>query len=254
LSLIAHIPVINVTVLMLLLQLGEGRLSKVAFICGLVSVGLLQIAANFLTASIISGVTAIIVTQLAVAPLKPVQLRNAFAVLRRRWWPFLRTGGRVSLLIMLGFILLVVPGLVLAVRYLLWAPVVLMEGLERKPALKRAKALAGRSWRSVIVVTLVQFLVPVLVGLLLGRLAGVSSEVKPSPGVKITAHSSSLVNILIIPLMSIVPALLYLKMRQLGGESINDVLAPIEEVEPVRSQWQRRMRSRLTVNTQHKPT
>jgi hypothetical protein len=49
--------------------------------------------------------------------------------------------------------------------------------------------------------------------------------------------------------MSIVPALLYLKMRQLGGETLNEVMAQIEEVEGARSNWQQRMRTRLTMNT-----
>jgi len=50
-------------------------------------------------------------------------------------------------------------------------------------------------------------------------------------------------------LMSIVPALLYLKMRQLGGENLTDVLAQIEEADDRRSQWQQRMRTRLSLHT-----
>ena len=61
---------------------------------------------------------------------------------------------------MLGFILLVIPGIVMSARYLLWAPVVLLEGLEKKEALKRARTLAARSWRTIIAAMLVQFLVP----------------------------------------------------------------------------------------------
>ena len=53
--------------------------------------------------------------------------------------------------------------------------------------------------------------------------------------------------------MSIVPALLYLKMRQLGGETPNEVLAQIEEVEGARSNWQQRMRTRLHVTPMNTP-
>ena len=49
--------------------------------------------------------------------------------------------------------------------------------------------------------------------------------------------------------MSIVPALLYLKMRQFGGENLTDVLAQIEEADDKRSQWQRRMRTRVSLHT-----
>jgi len=49
--------------------------------------------------------------------------------------------------------------------------------------------------------------------------------------------------------MSIVPALLYLKMRQLGGESLADVVRGIEEVEQDHTHWQKQMRTRLSVYT-----
>jgi serine/threonine protein kinase len=250
LSLLAHIPLIVLTVAMLVLQLSQPRMSKLAFSIGVGVIALLQIPTSFVTASIISGVTAIIVTQLALAPMKPVELRAAFAVLRSRWRPFLRTGIRVSLRILIGFILLVIPGIVMSARYLLWAPVVLLEGLEKKEALKRARALAARSWRTIIVAMLVQFLVPAIVGALIGVVTGATStHGKASLQVKVSGHLSALINIFILPLLSIVPALLYLKMRQFGGETLNDVMAQIEEVEGARSNWRQRMRTRLPVNT-----
>ena len=61
-------------------------------------------------------------------------------------------------------------------------------------------------------------------------------------------------NIFVLPLMAIVPALLYLKMRQFGGETLNDVMTQLEESEGARSQWQQRMRKRLTMNTPMNPT
>jgi serine/threonine protein kinase len=248
LSLLAHIPVIVVTLMILAVRLAEPRLGRVTTIVLLVPVTLLQIAAGFVTPSIISGVTAVIVTQLAVAPLKPVELRPAFAVLRRRWRPFVNTGIRMALRIMIGFLLCVIPGFVMMVRYLLWAPVVLMEGLEKKEARLRARALASRSWRTVILVMLIQFLVPAIVGGALGALIGNAGKGKMIH-VKIVQPLASLVNIFVLPLMSIVPALLYLKMRQFGGETPNEVMAQLEEAEGARSNWQQRMRKRLTLNT-----
>jgi hypothetical protein len=49
--------------------------------------------------------------------------------------------------------------------------------------------------------------------------------------------------------MSIVPALLYLKMRQLGGERLVDAMAQIEEVDEERKEWQQRMRTKLSLPT-----
>ena len=249
LSLLAHIPVIIVTLMALALRLTEARLGKVTTIALAIPIALLQIVASFVTASIVSGVTAIIVTQLAVAPHKPVELRAALRVLRARWRPFLNTGVRFSLRLILGFILLVIPGIVMTMRYSLWGPVVLMEGLEKKAALKRARALASRSWRTIIFATCIQFLVPVLTGAVFGALIGASTPKKGSLHIEITSQASALIRIFVLPLMSIVPALLYLKMRQFGGETLNEVMSQIEEVEGARSDWQERMRTRLMVNT-----
>ena len=249
LSLLAHIPVIIVTLMALAWRLSEARLGRVGSIILAIPIGLLQIVASFVTAWIVSGVTAIIVTQLAVAPHKPVELRAAFRVLRARWRPFLNTGIRLSLRIMLGFILCVIPGIVMTLRYSLWAPVVLMEGLEKKAALQRARALASRSWRTIILAMLFQFLVPAFVGAIFGALIGSTAGTKRHLRVEVTTQVSALVKIFVLPLMSIVPALLYLKMRQFGGETLSDVMAQIEQVEGARSDWQQRMRTRLMVNT-----
>jgi hypothetical protein len=246
LSLIAHLPVIALTLLMIALQLAEKSLPKLVLLVSVFVVALLEIAAYFIAASVISGVTALIVTQLQVAPMRPVQLRTAFDVLRRRWRPFLRTGIRVSLKVILGYCLLLIPGLVVATRNLLYAPVVLMENLEGKAALRRARSLAARSWRTVIVISLCQFLRPVLVGLLLGRFSVKAQHVNAGVGMHVSQNLTGLVNIFIVPLLSIVPALLYLKMRQMGGESVTDTLAQIEEVEATHTNWQRRMRERLS--------
>jgi lysylphosphatidylglycerol synthetase-like protein (DUF2156 family) len=265
LSLIAHLPVIIVTLLIIGLELAEDTLThrgmaiKVIFIVALVILVLLQVVAYFVAASIISGTTAVIVTQLTAAPLRPVELRTAFAVLRRRWRPFLKTTLLLTLRLIVGFCALVIPGLIIYVRYLLYAPVVLIEGLEKKAARHRARALASRSWRTVIIVSLLQFVIPIAVSVLLGRLSvGVNKTNGPRHGITISGEIyqqvSGLFNIFIVPLMSIVPALLYLKMRQLGGETLAEALAQIEEVDTRQSAWQQRMRTRLNLYTPRSST
>lgn len=261
LSLLAHLPVFFTTVLLIGFQLAESAQPKglnvvrVLLICGIVISAILQVASHFLAAAAISGMTAVIVTQLSLAPLRPVELRLAFAVLKRRWRPFLKTAIRVTLRIVIGFILLVIPGIVIAIRYALYAPVVLLEGLEKKPAMRRARALASRSWRTVIIVSVLQFFIPMLFSALIGRFTVVKQTegglhiAHPSISGQIYQQLSGLISIVIVPLMSIVPALLYLKMRQLGGEDLTDALTEIEEADDHRSQWQQRMRTRLSLHT-----
>jgi hypothetical protein len=218
----------------------------------LVTVSLLQVVAYFVAASVITGLTSLVVAQLSVAPLRPVQLGTAFGALRRRWRPFLSTAVRVTVRVVIGFCLLFVPGLIMSIRYLLYAPVVLMEGVEKKAALRRARELAARSWRTVIVVSVLQFLIPAVVSAFLGRFGvrrGSGMNVSVGPPGPIGQQLTGLVNIFIIPFMAIVPALLYLKMRQMGGESLGETIAQIEEVEAARSRWQQRMRTRLTLHS-----
>lgn len=258
LSLTAHIPFIITTLLLIGLQLAarsqpEGwGAAKITLVVAMVIVGLTHVIAQFLAAAAISGVTAVIVTQLSAAPLRPVELRSAVAVLKRRWKPFLKTCIHVTLRIVLGFFLLVIPGLIMTVRYALYAPVVLLEGLEKKAAMRRARELASRSWRTVIIVSVLQIVIPMIVGAVIGRVSvGVSTSGTPVRTGKreIYQQLTGLVHIFIIPLMSIVPALLYLKMRQLGGESLGALLTIIEEADERRSQWQQRMRTRTTLPT-----
>ena len=252
LSLIAHIPVIIVTGLAIAFRIAEPRLSF-GWQLGLgIPLALFQVVAGFVSGSIIAGVTAIIVTQLAVAPMKPVELRAAFKILRRRWKPFLKTALNVIIRMAIGFVLLIIPMIIVQVRYLLWGPVVLMEGLEGKAALKRARALASRSWRTIIIALIIQFCVPAIVGAIVGMLLGFNTNAGHSHGwrIRIGGQLSELLNIFVLPLLAIVPALLYLKMRQFGGETLTDVMAQLQELEPTKSHWQQRMRSRLPVTPQ----
>ena len=256
LSFIAHIPVIIAAILMSGLFIADKlmtpatKVQKIVLVCAMAIVGLFQIAAYFVSAATISGVTAIIVTQLSAAPLRPVQLREAFAVLRKRWKPFFKTAMLVTIRILIGYVLLIIPGLVMTVRYALYAPVVLIEGLEKKAARLRARELASRSWRTIIIVSVLQILIPMVVSLLLQQVRiGPGDLPRTSATRQIYQQVLGLVNIFVIPFASIVPALLYLKMRQLGGERLSDVLAQIEEIDTDNRDWQRRMRTRLSLHT-----
>ena len=251
LSLLAHIPVIIVVILAIAYRFVEPRLGLGMKLSFGIPLALLQVVAGFISGSIISGVTAIIVTQLEVAPMKPVELRAAFAIMRRRWKPFIKTALNVIIRMAIGWVLLIIPGIVVQVRYLLWGPVVLMEGLEGKPALKRARALASRSWRTIILAMLIQFCVPAIVGTFIGFLFGMNTAARTHAWrVKLTGQAAQLINIFVLPLLAIVPALLYLKMRQFGGETLNDVMSQLEGLEGAKSLWQQRMRTKLTVTPQ----
>ena len=68
--------------------------------------------------------------------------------------------------------MLIIPGMVIWIRYSLYAPVVLIEGLQGKAAMRRARELASRSWKTVIVVSLLQLAIPMTVSFFVGLMAG----------------------------------------------------------------------------------
>ena len=252
-SLLAHIPV----VVMILLLIGfdalqRARVMPKAMMIGLaIFFGLLNIVVSFLSTSVITAMTALIVTQLHIAPMRPVSWRDSLAVLRQRWRPFLRTSIRVTLTMVLGFILLVIPGFIVMVRYALYAPVVLMENLEKRAALKRANELSRRSRRTVIALLIINFTLPLVTGAIVGffsvKTKGGNLHIDTNS--QIYSRLAPLFNIITVPLISITSALLYLKMRQLGGETFKETLEQFENVEAPRTRWQQRMRTRLTSNT-----
>ncbi len=210
---------------------------------------LLAFIADFLATSAIAAVTVLIVLHLSVAPLKPVSLRAAFGALRKRWQPFLRTSIRVSLTILLSAIMLLLPALWMMARYLLYAPVVIVEGLEKKAAIRRTKELFRRSRRTVVLVLLVQLTIPLILGWIVGWSAAGAAKGQAHISPRVIEKIMPIIKLFLIPLISIMTALLYLKARQLGGESLKQDLDKFEQDEVPSSLWQQRMRKRLTMRT-----
>jgi serine/threonine protein kinase len=250
-SLLAHAPVILLALLLLTYDFVEMRqlAPKAVLIPILIVLSLFSLVINFLAPSVISGMTVLIVMQLIIAPLRPLRLRDVFATFKKRWRPLLSTSIRLSVRIIIGFILFIVPGFVMMMRYTLYAPVILLEGLEKKAALKRAHELMRRSRFTVIVVVCLQFAIPMILSAIATRYAIGGIRDKSSFAPKIYTRLSVLINIFIVPLISIMTALLYLKMRQMGGEPLKDTLDKLESDDRPRSQWQQRMRERLSLNT-----
>lgn len=248
-SFLAHIPVILLTLLLIFNDIGVARhwFSKPLEIGLSIVLSLLSIVITFLANSVIAGMTVLIVMQLTLAPLRPVQLRQAFASLRKRWRPFFATSIRVGLRVLIGFILLIIPGIVMMVRYTLYAPIVLLEGLQKKAAMKRARELVKRSRSTVIKVVLLQLLIPMIITGIAGSVVRIGSQEKGSLAIKIYAHLLTLMNILIVPLISIMVAGLYMKLRQMSGEQLRNTLEQLETDDVPRSKWQKRMR--LSLNT-----
>jgi hypothetical protein len=57
------------------------------------------------------------------------------------------------------------------------------------------------------------------------------------------------IGLIIMPLITIMLSLVYLKARQAGGEPLADVLAQFEQEEQLYSDWQARLHSSLQLNS-----
>jgi serine/threonine protein kinase len=243
LSALAHVPLILVVLITIGLGITRVETRGPGGIALTVFFGLLIPVATLMAATIVSGVLTVLAAQWEVAPLKVLPLRWAFDFVRRRRWSLLKTAVLSLVHVVFGFVLLVIPGLVIWARESFWAPVVLMEGLDGREAFRRSRQLAARCRWAVGLTVVLQLLVPAIVQGMLGMLP------TETQGEAQSAHQawvklSSLVGIITTPLMSLVVAQLYLKARQLGGETLGEMMSRADGDTGL-AEWERRMRIRL---------
>jgi serine/threonine protein kinase len=272
-SLIAYAPLAAILVVMLVNDKFGVAQSQLANIL-LFFVGF--IGGHITAYSVIAAVTVPVVTQLTAAPLRPVSVRNAFRRLKDRLGVFLVTLVVTALAIMVTValfvvgattlavywneytyriphwfyapagLLLLVPAFALAARLSLFAPVVMTERRGVLGTLRRAGELWKRSRIAVLVVTLLQFLVPILIYLAFNsaHLDFFISLHEAHFG--FTTDSSNdfnqLLNVLVMPLMAIANTLVCLRALESGGESADDAVEEFATQDIPRSRWQARMR------------
>ena len=201
----------------------------------------------------VSAVTVPVVVQLMIAPLRPVRISAGVAALKRRWRVFAITSLLVMVLILFGSILFIIPGLLAAVIYALYAPVVIMEQHGVRGTLRRSRTLSRRTFGTALVITVVQFALPVLIwraAVTTDFTLQLNDDFSPKQfGFNFSMSGASalyqLLNVFVTPLTAIMAALLYLKTRKAGGESLRDASNQFEELDIPRSKWQLRMKSRL---------
>ena len=207
----------------------------------------------------VTAATVPVVVQLMIAPLRPVKIGTALTALVKRWWIFAVTSLVVMALILFGSLLFVVPGVIAAIVFGLYAPVAIMEQHGVAGTLRRSQRLSRRALGTVLVITIVQFALPVLVwraAVNANFTLQLNDDYSPKQvGFDFSMSGLSglyqLLNVFITPLSAIMASLLYLKTRQAGGESLRDASDHFESLDIPRSKWQARMKSRWT--TTHTP-
>lgn len=233
-SLFAYAPLILIVSTLYLTDTFDASgmiISAVLFIAMIIS--------NLLAYFIVSAATVPMVIQLILAPLRFLRIKTAFLVLRRRWRVFTLSSIAVTALILFGTILFIIPGIIAAAAYVLYAPVVVTENLNVRASLKRAYNLMKRNWSTVLIITILQFTLPILVWYasmnisFAFKLADDWSPKEMSFHFSMSGTSSiyQLLNIFVTPLTAIMTALLYLKTRRAGGESLTEAVNQIDELE-----------------------
>lgn len=300
-----------------------------------INAALLSIVSTFCVYLIVGTITWIVTQSLAM-PLRPIRLRASLREARTKWKTFAGTGifssvvpiavcaigvivGFVPTFLILwaviganavtGAIAAGVGGLIGAagffaasIQLMLVAPVVMMENLRGRQALKRSRELIRRSTMTATGAFVIMFLIPFIAASGISALVNVTARAfdpdrpaavrSDNAGITITepkpeAASSeketdvnfsvgtngkfkfnneqkdmrdrvkdtlleTLLQIFLLPIQviltsftAIIVALLYLKTRQAGGESRQDLLSKFEETDQPRKKWQERVQNRL---------
>src|SRR5262245_3977607 len=278
-SFVTQIPMLIMAGILLAMELlgrQEGAGGANRFVAGALSVlvGIFTFLANIL----VVGVTIRLVSQLFVAPLRPVLLRPALMAVKKRMWPLFYTGIMYALgsllclalaavpaivfflffrsYAILGAVtvpLALIPGILFYINRSLSGPVVMMEDKKGRAALRRSKELVKRSKPTVIMIIFFQYLIPSLASsLVLMILHSAFKGFEPGKA-KLIGNISTLLSevttVFIVPLIATLTALLYLKTRQAGGETLTEMLSEFESEDVPRTRWQMRMRERTSLPT-----
>ncbi len=198
----------------------------------------------------VSAATVPVVVQLMIAPLRPVRIKSIVTALKRRWHIFAITSLLVLTMILLGSVLFVIPGLLAAIIFGLYAPVVIMEPQGVRGTLRRSRTLSRRALGTVLVITLVQFALPILIWratVTTDLTLQLNDDYSPKQfafNFSMSGGSAlyQLLNVFVTPVTAIMASLLYLKTRKAGGESLRDASDQFEALELPRSKWQARMK------------
>jgi len=207
---------------------------------------------NFVASLIVAGMTIRLVNQLFLAPLRPIELRLAFAALKKRLRKLLLATLMIAAVSFFGLLLFIVPGVIYYINSALTAPVVMMENLGPIAARRRSKELVRRARRTVVGVVAMQYLIPIVASSVFATMFSLLAQAAPEQKImaaKLTTVVTHALNVFIVPLISTLGSLLYLKTRAAGGESLTDALTHIEEEERPRRQWELRIRERMHSST-----
>ncbi len=122
---------------------------------------------SFFCAYLLFGTVTRMMAEILAFPLRPVSVRSALQATRRRWQALVLTGFLSTFLTFAGFFACLIGFPVISILLALVAPVVMMENRRGFAALKRSKNLVMRSLKTTTAATMIMFIIPITVSLLI---------------------------------------------------------------------------------------
>jgi hypothetical protein len=163
LSTIFHLPMVVFTIALIVisfLKVSETLDSTVADVLR-GGIGVLLFVVGSLCTYLLIGTISWVVVQSLAVPLRPIRVRSSLREARRKWKRFAGTGVMSFVLSLgIGIITCGIGFLVTSVIWTLLAPVVMMENLSGRKALKRSKDLVRRSLATSIAAVALTVLIP----------------------------------------------------------------------------------------------
>lgn len=143
----------------------------------------------------------------------PVNSADALQRALKNLWTMSIAQLSAGVRIMIGFILLIVPGILWSLSYALIIPAVMVEGLKAGPSLKRSAELAKGQRGKVFAIMVVINLLVVLLSAGVGSLAKIVLNLESTGGAIFGNAIDNIVTIVLTPLGIVANILLYYDLR-----------------------------------------
>ena len=243
---VVRVPVALILTIILMLMLGgtvlEGEAGRSALAGAAAVTGLVGMFLNLVALTLCQGALFKSVSESYLGNEVTVGQAYGFALpkLGRMIWASLVVG----VVVVIGMVLLVVPGVIFALMFALVIPVIIVENLKTGKAMKRSRTLVSGNMGRVFVLGFLIFIIAFVVGLAsgyVGRWAAAALAPSSFWGTQLITQMSSLVgNILVAPIGAAAYVLLYydLRIRKEGfdlemlARSMGSEEAPVDAAPP----------------------
>ncbi len=144
---------------------------------------------------------------------RPASIGQAYRQALRRWGTILNAQISVGLRVLLGLILLIVPGVIWALNYSVTVPAVMLEGLKATDAMRRSKELTLGERSKVLSIMFVIGALFFVVGIAMAVAVSMVIALDTPGGELVLEVTSDLAQLFTSPLGVIAPILLYYDFR-----------------------------------------